>query len=333
MRIEADEKVGDSSTKDSDGEVQSSLDIDDDPVYSYKEQRAIIHRIDRRLVVTLGLIYYDVGKRYFGFYVIGCIALAFGGILAYGLMQMDGLSGKAGWRWIFIMEGIITCAASFLAYLFLIDFPEKADQSWRFLSMDERDLILRRIDKDRDDVKVEPFTFGRFLRPALDLKIWIFGLISFFLITVASSIPVFLPIILNDNMGFSVAASQCLIAPPYVLAALLMALSAYIGDHYHIRGPILIANALLALVGLPVMGFATSSGARYFGVFLLTAGVNANIPVALAYQANNVRGQWKRAFCSAMFVGFGGIGGISGGTIFRSQDAPRYIPGISGAIA
>ena len=111
-----------------------------------------------------------------------------------------------------------------------------------------------------------------------------------------------------------------------------MILSAYLGDHYHIRGPILIFNALIALIGLPIMGFASSSGARYFGVFLVTAGTNANIPTTLAYQANNVRGQWKRALCSALFVAFGGIGGISGGTIFRTQDKPRYIPGISAAI-
>ena len=111
-----------------------------------------------------------------------------------------------------------------------------------------------------------------------------------------------------------------------------MILSAYYGDRFHMRGPILIANSLIALVGLPIMGFASSSGVRYFGVFLVTAGTNANIPTALAYQANNVRGQWKRALCSALFVAFGGIGGISGGTIFRAQDAPRYVPGITAAI-
>lgn len=31
--------------------------LDDDPVYSRKEQRKIIHRIDRRLVVTTGAMY------------------------------------------------------------------------------------------------------------------------------------------------------------------------------------------------------------------------------------------------------------------------------------
>ena len=112
-----------------------------------------------------------------------------------------------------------------------------------------------------------------------------------------------------------------------------MMLSAYAGDHYRIRGPILIANSVIALIGLPLMGFAHSSGVRYFGVFLVTAGANANIPTALAYQANNVRGQWNRALCSALFVALGGIGGISGGIVFRAQDAPRYIPGIAAAIA
>ena len=72
----------------------------------------------------------------------------------------------------------ITFAAAMLAYLFLVDFPEKAERSWRFLTKDERDFIIRRINKDRDDATAEPFTLGRFLRPALFLQNWIFALIS-----------------------------------------------------------------------------------------------------------------------------------------------------------
>lgn len=48
--------------------------------------------------------------------------------------------------------------------------------------------------------------------------------------------------------------------------------------------------------------------------------------------ANNIRGHWKRCFCSATFVGVGGIGGIIGSLVFRSQDAPRYLPGIYACI-
>jgi tellurite resistance protein TehA-like permease len=45
-------------------------------------------------------------------------------------------------------------------------------------------------------------------------------------------------------------------------------------------------------------------------------------------RANNIRGHWKRAFCSATLVGMGGIGGIIGSLVFRSQDSPTYHPGL-----
>jgi hypothetical protein len=143
----------------------------------------------------------------------------------------------------------------------------------------------------------------------------------------------FLPIILQENMGFSVGAAQCLVAPPYALAAIVMFGTGYVGDKYKIRGPIICFNMLLCLIGLPIMGFHKSPGVRYFGVFLTTAGANSNVPATMAYQANNIRGQWKRAFCSATLVGFGGIGGIAGGLIFRFQDAPEYHPGLYACIA
>jgi MFS family permease len=128
-------------------------------------------------------------------------------------------------------------------------------------------------------------------------------------------------------VGFSIAKAQCLVAPPYVAAAIVMYGAAVLGDKYHIRGPIIAFNAPLGLIGLPLLGFARNNGVRYFGVFLAIIAGNANVPAVLTYQANNIRGQWKRALCSAALVGFGGIGEIIGGT-FREQDAPKYRTGI-----
>lgn len=98
------------------------------------------------------------------------------------------------------------------------------------------------------------------------------------------------------------------------------------------RGPSIAFNAITAIIGLSILGFHSNAKVRYFGVFLATAGANANVPVCMAYQANNIRGQWKRAFCSATLVGFGSLGGIVGSTVFRSEDRPGYVPGISVAI-
>ena len=40
-----------------------------------------------------------MGKRYSVFYLLGVVASAFSGILAFGLMQMHGLAGMGGWRY------------------------------------------------------------------------------------------------------------------------------------------------------------------------------------------------------------------------------------------
>jgi hypothetical protein len=111
-----------------------------------------------------------------------------------------------------------------------------------------------------------------------------------------------------------------------------MMLTGWFGDKYHLRGPACAFNAAMALMGLALVGFHGNPSVRYLGVFFATAGANANVPVTASYQANNIRGQWKRAFCSATLVGFGSLGGIVGSTVFRSEDAPDYIPGISVAM-
>ncbi|KAE8363350.1 major facilitator superfamily domain-containing protein [Aspergillus caelatus] len=276
---------------------------------------------------------FDVQKRFSVFYLIGCVASALSGILAFGLMQMGGLQDLEGWRWIFIMEGVITGVIGLLTITFLVDFPDKAHKSWRFLSEKECAFIVRRINRDRSDGDQEPFSLKRFLSPALDLKIWGFAMVFFCTTTVTYAIAYFLPIILEQGMGFSTAAAQCLIAPPFAFAGIVMYASAWVGDKYRLRGAIVIFNALLCIIGLPIMGFAKGNAARYVGVFFAVAGANSNIPACMAYQANNVRGQWTRAFSSATLVGFGGIGGIVSSLVFRSQDAPGYRPGMWTTIA
>ncbi|KAF8854313.1 phthalate transporter [Acephala macrosclerotiorum] len=257
---------------------------------------------------------YQLQKRNAVFYLIGSMASAFAGILSYGLMQLNGRGGLSGWRWIFIIEGILTCILGVVSYVLIVDFPELSPTSWNFLNEKEADFVVARIEHDRADIKLEPFHLGRYLRNGLDLKVWGFSMLYVLTTTNSYAIAYFLPIILRDGMGFDIAKAQCLVAPPYCAAAIVMFIQAYYGDKWHLRGPIVVFNAAM--------------GVRYFGVFLATTSCNANCPALVTYQANNVRGQWKRALTSATLVGGGAIGGIIGTTVFRAKDAPGYRPGI-----
>ena len=69
------------------------------------------------------------------------LAGAFGGAIAYGIGHMNGSSGLAAWRWLFIIEGIPSCVSAILVLLFLPDYPETS--TW--LSALERELAVRRL--------------------------------------------------------------------------------------------------------------------------------------------------------------------------------------------
>lgn len=117
-----------------------------------------------------------------------------------------------------------------------------------------------------------------------------------------------------------------------MFAALVTWATAWVGDRYHVRSPIVVFNNLLMIIGLVLVAFVQPPGVRYFGIFLATGGVTASVPAIYAYQTNNLRGQWKRGLSTALMVALGGIGGITGSLVFRSQDAPNYRPGIYACI-
>ncbi|CAG8263201.1 unnamed protein product [Penicillium salamii] len=271
---------------------------------------------------------YELQKRNATFYLIGSMASGFGGILAYGLMQMDGLAGRAGWRWIFIIEGLLTCVLGIGSYILLVDFPEQSPKSWKFLNESEASFVIAKIQADRADASVEPFSMGKYLANCKDSKVWAYAALYMLTTTNSYSIAYFLPIILEKSMGFSVAKAQCLVAPPYVAAAIVMFVQAVYSDKWRLRGPIVAGNALMGLLGLGLLGYLDDAAPRYFGVFLATIAANANCPALVSWQSNNIRGQWKRAFTSATLIGGGSIGGIIGTTVFRAQDAPNYRPGL-----
>ncbi len=57
------------------------------------------------------------------FFSAATLAGAFGGILARGISEMNGVGGIAAWAWIFILEGLISIVVSFTAYWVINDYP------------------------------------------------------------------------------------------------------------------------------------------------------------------------------------------------------------------
>lgn len=152
------------------------------------------------------------------------------------------------------MEGIVTCLLGIGSYFVIVDFPEDSPKSWHFLNQSEAAFVVARIEADRSDAFVEPFTIRGYLSNALDSKVWAFAWLYMMTTTCSYSIAYFLPIILRDGMGFSVAKAQCLTAPPYVAAAIVMFFEAWLADRMRLRGPTVVFNACLGMVAGNILG-------------------------------------------------------------------------------
>jgi sugar phosphate permease len=255
------------------------------------------------------------------------VVLATGGIVNFGLNQLDGTYLK-GWQWMFVVQGSMTAFIGILTYWWMVDFPEKAHTSFAFLTPHESALAASRIENDRGDVRAEEFNWNGIFVHAKDVKIYGFCTLYFLQNLVSTSLSYFLPIILQGGMGFSSNKSILLSAPPYYYAVLPAILSSLVGDRYQLRGPIIVLNSVCLIVGFCMLGFSDQVAVRYIGTYLATGAYVANWAGMATYQANNIVGQWKRVFTAAMVTAFNGAGGIAGSFIVRQTESPRYMTAI-----
>ena len=135
--------------------------------------------------------------------VFAAVVWYFSNIIAYG-MSLIKVSDRTfrGWRWIFIIEGLLTVVLAFVAYFLILDFPDKAAEKG-FLTIQERDMILTRIERDRGDSKPDALTWAKARKYALDIKCWLYGLMFMCTTMPTYAFAYFLPVILR-GLGYTV---------------------------------------------------------------------------------------------------------------------------------
>lgn len=76
---------------------------------------------------------------------------------------MDGVGGYQGWRWIFLIEGLVTTLLAAVGKFLIADWPEEA----KFLNGKEREYLINRMKEDvshasmdRWDAKARRRTLG-----------------------------------------------------------------------------------------------------------------------------------------------------------------------------
>ncbi|KAF5011453.1 hypothetical protein FDECE_2442 [Fusarium decemcellulare] len=266
---------------------------------------------------------YEVQQRLSIWFVFGSVVSGFTGIISYGLSLMEGVGDLRGWRWVFVIPGIVTVLLAVPIFFFVAEFPEKA----KWLNLDELNLVRQRLLEDRGEALEEPATMRAFLEAATDWKVYVLSLLLMIPTATTYALSFFSPSILA-SFSFNVTMSQVLTTPPYVFGAIVSVLTGMVADRVRLRSPFIIGYSMLHIAGLAMIGWGATQATKYAGMFLAIAGSNCAIPSALAFLANNVVGTSKRQFAVPIQTVFGGIGGIIGSMIFRREDYPGYRPGL-----
>ncbi|KAK3208593.1 hypothetical protein GRF29_77g1198002 [Pseudopithomyces chartarum] len=265
------------------------------------------------------------------FFSFASLAGAFGGILAYGIAHMKNVGGYAGWRWIFILEGLATIVIAFGAYWFISNYPDSV--GW--LSKDERSYINARLRADSDATNDEKFNWSSVITAAKDPKIWLYGACFHTMSLPLYTLSLFLPTIIRD-MGYSAAQSQLLTIPPYAAATILTVGWAVLAEKYKRRALFTIATTSLAIVGYIILlankNPTQRPGLSYAGTFLAAMGIYPSVALVLSWPAVNVSGQTKRATANAMQISIGNLGAVIGTQLYRPATSPRYVLGHSVAL-
>lgn len=97
------------------------------------------------------------------------LASAFGGLLAYAIAGMAGTAGYKGWRWIFIIEGLISVVIGIFCLFTVPDWPDNAT----FLNDDERLLLKTRIFEGASQARMDRLDAKAIKRCLKDWKIWL----------------------------------------------------------------------------------------------------------------------------------------------------------------
>ncbi|KXJ97459.1 major facilitator superfamily domain-containing protein [Microdochium bolleyi] len=272
----------------------------------------------------------EAQKRYSLFFASTSLAGAFGGLLASAIGKMDGLNGYHGWRWIFILEGVLTCLVAFIFYPFFPTFPEEAT----FLTEEERAYVKLRLQRDTGNSAAERKTsFRDVLTVMKDYRIYLGGFMYFGLIVPAYGYAYFAPAIIS-TYGYDPIRTQLFSVPPWAASFGFSLVIAALSDRFRHRATFALAPLALAITGFAILlNIHNNTPVQYMALCFVTMGCYGAMPIIVCWFVMNLGGHHRRAIGAAWQVGFGNIGGIIATFAFLAKDRPFYVPGYSICIA
>ncbi|KIM47672.1 hypothetical protein M413DRAFT_15814 [Hebeloma cylindrosporum] len=257
------------------------------------------------------------------------IASAF---IATGILRLRGVGGRAGWRYLFLIEGCVTLLVGLCSFLLMPPGPTQTKAWFRpkgwFTEREETIMVNRvlRDDPSKSEMHNREGLNARMIWEAVsDCRLW-----PLYALGLTHMVPVVPPqtylTLSLRNLGFSTTQTTLLSIPSSFLGMMLLLAMAFISEAINSRVAatlVLQIWAMPLLIALYTFDSHTSQWA-YFAVVALIAGYPYIHPIQVAWASRNSDSVRTRTISASVYNMCVQMGAIIAANIYRNDDKPLY---------
>src|SRR5438874_2966280 len=197
------------------------------------------------------------------------ISIGLGAPISTSLLELDGVLGVAGWRWLFFCEAAPAVIFGIVTFFYLTDRPAQAD----WLDAEEREWLATEMEKERQTVATgRPISV---LQSLFNPRVLALAAIHFGQAGVSVGIAVFAAQIIKQ-LGLTNMQTGFTTAIPYALGTIGMIVWGSYSDRKNERRWNLTASCTTMAVGCLIAGLVGNTYWAVLGLSLATIGLYAS---------------------------------------------------------
>ncbi|KAH7325787.1 major facilitator superfamily domain-containing protein [Stachybotrys elegans] len=248
------------------------------------------------------------------------------GLVSAGFQLMDGLGGLVGFRWMFLIYGLVGIVLSFILLWWLPERPLAPGQErqrtgiMKYLppvpeTLTGHDAVVHYQDLKRV-YHPRPWTMRDLGLTLLDWRLWPLTMMYFGVVGVGIGTQMYGSIIIAaiQPQASSIEVSL-LFAPIWIMDLIAILLVTPLSDRFHRSRAYFFSGAVcIQIAGLLTTTFATSNGwARYGGLLMVGFGLGPTVPICMAWSSEIFQrrhGEVGVAAATALVSGLGNLGSV-----------------------
>ncbi|ODV86896.1 hypothetical protein CANARDRAFT_196306 [[Candida] arabinofermentans NRRL YB-2248] len=275
-------------------------------------------------------------KRIGYYFTAAQLSASAAGLVSAGFQKMDMVHGLEGWKWLYIVYGVITIAVGISLVWWLPDRPQylvdttdrkyvhsmdkilprsitKIFKSPQPLSLEERDLHKADMSNRYKDLS---WTTKDVINVILDPRTWPLVLMYFGVVGTGFGLAVFgTTLIKANNSSLSGISISLLYAPIWLFDLGGILIVTPFADRYKKWRPLFFSGSTLIIIcGMLVTTYAHGSWNRYAGLLIAGFGLGPTVPICMTMAAEIMfkrHGDVGCAVSAAIVSGLGNLGSVT----------------------